>query len=53
MMYTFMTLDNNTQQALRDQAVFRLMAELKKGEDSAAGDNWISEEALLDEFGVM
>lgn len=42
----------NSREALREQAVLRLMAELKKGDDSAANGKWISEEALLAEFGV-
>lgn len=42
----------NSKEALREQALFRLMMELKQGEDSAADGKWISEEEMLAEFGV-
>lgn len=42
----------NSKEALREQAIFRLMMDLKKGEDSAAGGKWIPEEEMLAAFGV-
>lgn len=41
----------NSKEALRQQAVQLLMAELKKGEDSVSSDSdWVTEEELLAEF---
>ena len=42
----------NSKEALQEQAIFRLMMDLKKGEDSASGGKWISAEEMLAEFGV-
>lgn len=43
----------NSKEALREQAISKLMLELKKGEDSIKTDeDWISEETILSEFGV-
>ena len=43
----------NSKEALREQAISRLMLELKKGEDSVRTDaDWISEEEILTEFEV-
>ena len=42
----------SSREALREQAVTLLMAELKKGENSVRIDaDWVSEEELLAEFG--
>ncbi len=43
----------NSKEAIREQAVNMLMAELRKGELSAADPkSWISEEDMFAEFGV-
>lgn len=43
----------SSREALRDQAISALMAELKKGDASVRSDaDWISEEDILKEFGV-
>jgi len=48
-----MLVTTNSKEAIREQAVNLLMAELQKGELSASNRNdWISHEALLAEFGV-
>ena len=42
----------SSKEALREQAITLLMAELKKGEDSVRSDaDWVSEEEMLAEFG--
>ena len=42
----------SSKEALREQAVTLLMAELKKGENSVRIDaDWVSEEEMLAEFG--
>ena len=42
----------NSAEVLKQQAIALLMAELKAGEDSVKTDaDWISEEAMLSEFG--
>ncbi len=42
----------SSKEALREQAITLLMAELKRGEDSVRGDaNWVSEEKMLAVFG--
>ena len=42
----------SSKEALREQAVTLLMAELKKGENSVRMDaDWVSEEEMLAEFG--
>lgn len=42
----------SSKEALREQAITLLMAELKKGEDSVrSDDDWVSEEEMLAEFG--
>ena len=42
----------SSKEALREQAITLLMAELKKGEDSVRSDaDWVSEEEMLVEFG--
>lgn len=46
-------LTQNSKEALREQAISRLMMEIKQGEDSVKEESdWISEEILLAEFGV-
>ena len=41
----------NSQQALHEQAVALLMAELKRGEDSVQSESdWVSEDEMLAEF---
>lgn len=43
----------NSQEALREQAVCMLMNELRKGTESVKSEkDWISEEEMLAEFGV-
>lgn len=43
----------NSKEALYEQAVSQLMLELKKGEKSVKSEaDWISEEDILEEFGV-
>lgn len=43
----------DSREALREQAAAVLLSELKKGEDSAATEaDWISEEAMWNEFGA-
>lgn len=43
----------NSREALREQAVSVLMAELRKGDTSVQSNaDWISEEEMLAEFGV-
>ena len=43
----------SSKEALREQAVALLMAELKKGENSVHSDeDWISEEEMLTELGI-
>lgn len=43
----------DSKEALRQQAITMLMAELKKGDDSVRSDaDWISEEDLASEFGI-
>jgi len=43
----------NSKEALREQAIAKLMLELKKGEDTVKEESdWISEEMILEEFGV-
>lgn len=42
----------SSKEALREQAITLLMAELKKGEDSVRSDaDWVSDEEMLAEFG--
>ncbi len=42
----------NSKEALREQALVLLMTELRKGEVSVKSESdWISEEAMLSEFG--
>lgn len=46
-------LNQNGKQALKEQALTLLMAELRAGEDSVKSDvDWISEEDIISEFGV-
>ena len=46
-------ITQNSQEALREQAVFILMKELKKGEDSVRTEaDWIAEDEILSEFGA-
>lgn len=43
----------NSQEALREQAICMLMNELRKGTESVKSEkDWISEEEMLAEFGV-
>ena len=43
----------NSKEAIREQAINMLMAELRKGEESAANPkDWISQEEMLAEFDV-
>ena len=45
-------VNQNSAEVLKQQAIALLMAELKAGEDSVKSDaDWISEEAMLSEFG--
>ena len=45
-------VNQNSAEVLKQQAIALLMAELKAGEDSVKTDaDWISEEAMLSEFG--
>ena len=47
----FLVTQNN-KEILREQAVIRLMAELRKGQNSVRSEaDWISEEDMLAEFG--
>jgi hypothetical protein len=47
-------MTQNSKEALREQAIAQLMLELKKGEDSVQLEaEWVSEEKLLGEFGVV
>lgn len=47
-------LNQNSTEALKQQALALLMAELKTGEDSVNSEaDWISEENVLAEFGVQ
>ena len=44
---------SNSKDALRDQAMAQLMAEIQKGRDSVkAESDWVSEEEMLNHFGV-
>ena len=46
-------ITQNSQEALREQAVFILMKELKKGEDSVRTEaDWRAEDEILSEFGA-
>lgn len=46
-------VSQNSKEVLREQAISELMFELRKGEDSIKNnEDWISEEAVLSEFGV-
>ena len=46
-------LTQNSKEALREQAISRLMMEIKQGEDSVKEESdWISEDILSAEFGV-
>ena len=46
-------LTQNSKEALREQAISKLMMEIKQGEDSVKEESdWISEEILSAEFGV-
>lgn len=47
-------MNQNSSEAIRQQAAALLMAEIKVGEDSVRSDaDWISEEAMMSEFGVQ
>jgi addiction module RelB/DinJ family antitoxin len=47
-------MTQNSKEALREQAIAQLMLELKKGEDSVQSEaDWVSEDELLHEFGVV
>ena len=44
---------SNSKDALRDQAMAQLMAEIQKGRDSVKAEiDWVSEEEMLNHFGV-
>ena len=46
-------LTQNSKEALREQAISKLMMEIKQGEDSVKEElDWISEDILSAEFGV-
>ena len=46
-------LTRNSKEALREQAISKLMMEIKQGEDSVKEESdWISEDILSAEFGV-
>jgi len=43
----------NSREALRDQAIARLMSEIQKGRDSVRSESdWVSEEEMLAHFGI-
>ncbi len=43
----------NSREALKDQAIARLMSEIQKGRDSVRSENdWVSEEEMLAHFGI-
>lgn len=43
----------NSREALKDQAIARLMAEIQKGRDSVRSESdWVSEEEMLAYFGI-
>ena len=43
----------NSREALKDQAIARLMSEIQKGRDSVRSESdWISEEEMLAHFGI-
>jgi len=43
----------NSREALRDQAIARLMIEIQKGRDSVRSESdWVSEEEMLAHFGI-
>lgn len=43
----------NSREALRNQAIARLMAEIQKGRDSVRSESdWVSEEEMLTHFGI-
>lgn len=43
----------NSREALKDQAIARLMAEIQKGRDSVRSESdWVSEEEMLAHFGI-
>lgn len=43
----------NSREALRDQAIARLMSEIQKGRDSVRSESdWVSEEEMLAYFGI-
>ena len=45
---------SNSKDALRDQAMAQLMAEIQKGRDSVKSESdWVSEEEMLSHFGVQ
>lgn len=46
-------ITQNSKDALREQAISKLMIELKKGEDSVQSESdWITEEEILKKLGV-
>ncbi len=43
----------NSREALKDQAIARLMGEIQKGRDSVRSESdWVSEEEMLAHFGI-
>ena len=43
----------NSREALKDQAIARLMAEIQKGRDSVRSESdWVSEKEMLAHFGI-
>ena len=43
----------NSREALKDQAIARLMSEIQKGRDSVVSESdWVSEEEMLAHFGI-
>ena len=43
----------NSREALKDQAIARLMSEIQKGRDSVRSESdWVSEEEMLAHFGI-
>lgn len=43
----------NSREALKDQAIARLMSEIQKGRDSVRSESdWVSEEEMLTHFGI-
>lgn len=47
-------VNQNSREALRNQAIAQLMLEIQKGRDSVQSESdWVSEEAMLARFGIQ